>query len=329
MKFDVVIGNPPYQDESGRASVYKEFINTAIDLGDEVAMITRDNWMSGMDFEKVRNHMIENGSIMEIIHYPRVGEVFNSVQVAVAYFRWKKGIKHETKYTRIINGKASVPKVLNISDNTIFKNSIGEDIINKVGGLSDWSKTYQTRGYAFMEQRKYNRLKDGDSSIVKNDYYNVEIISNNPYEINICVSIDNFGNRDEIEKYKVQCGVIVNEALDGKPGNVLTNIMHLPPNVVGSHTWALVATFDTEQEAIKCEKYIKTKFVRFLANQTVDNRSNVTANTFKFVPLQDFTSNSDIDWHLSIASIDQQLYKKYNLTPEEIAYIEGTIKPMV
>lgn len=328
MKFDVVVGNPPYQDESGRASIYDKFIDVATKLGDEVAMITRDNWLSGKDFVKTRNNLIENGSIMEIVHYPKICEVFANVQVAVTYFRWKKGIKQDTKYTRIIDGKATKPKYLNISDGLIFKNNIGESIINKVGGLSDWSKQFHPRGYAFMDQRKYNRLRDEYSSIVKSEYYNVEIISNDDYTINIFVNIANFNNRNEIERYKVQCGVIVNEALENKPGNVLTNIIHLPPNTIGSYTWALVATFETERESINCEKYIKTKFVRFLANQTVDNRSNVTDNTFKFVPLQDFTSNSDIDWYLSVASINQQLYKKYNLTPEEIDYIEQTIKPM-
>lgn len=89
-----------------------------------------------------------------------------------------------------------------------------------------------------------------------------------------------------------------------------------------------MATFHSEEQAHNCAKYIKTRFIRFLANQTVNGRSNVTDNTFKYIPLQDFTSSSDIDWSKSISDIDQQLYRKYNLTQEEIDYIENTIKPM-
>lgn len=71
-----------------------------------------------------------------------------------------------------------------------------------------------------------------------------------------------------------------------------------------------------------------TKFVRFIANQSVNGRSNVTDNTFECVSLQDFASNSKIDWSQSVADIDAQLYKEYDLSDEEIAYIEATIKPM-
>ena len=55
---------------------------------------------------------------------------------------------------------------------------------------------------------------------------------------------------------------------------------------------------------------------------------NISSKSFMFVPLQDFTSDSDIDWSQFITDIDKQLYKKYNLSDEEIAYIESTIKPM-
>ena len=75
-------------------------------------------------------------------------------------------------------------------------------------------------------------------------------------------------------------------------------------------------------------KYIKTKFLRFLAMLSCDTMCRVGPYRFKLVPDQDFTSSSDIDWSQSVEDIDKQLYKKYNLTPDEIAYIEKTIKPM-
>ena len=137
-----------------------------------------------------------------------------------------------------------------------------------------------------------------------------------------------FPNNSDVEKYKVMCGVIINEAFIDAPGNVLTNIVALGRNTVASETWSLIATFESEQETLNCKKYITSKFVRFIANQSVNGRSNVTDNTFECVPLQDFTSNSDIDWSQSVSDIDKQLYEKYGLKQEEMDYIESTNKPM-
>lgn len=142
------------------------------------------------------------------------------------------------------------------------------------------------------------------------------------------MSREYFPNNSDVEKYKVMCRVIINEAFIDAPGNVLTNIVALGRNTVASETWSLIATFESEQETLNCKKYITSKFVRFIANQSVNGRSNVTDNTFECVPLQDFTSDSDIEWSQSVANIDKQLYKEYGLTQEEIDYIKSTIKPM-
>ena len=75
------------------------------------------------------------------------------------------------------------------------------------------------------------------------------------------------------------------------------------------------------------QKYIHTKFLRFLLLQSLASM-NISRNNFRFVPLQDFTENSDIDWSRSVAEIDRQLYAKYTLTEDEIAFIESMIKPM-
>lgn len=174
-----------------------------------------------------------------------------------------------------------------------------------------------------MDQRKRYSL----SSVEKRDNnHNILVISNDGYFE--YVGIDNFKNVDDVLEFNVLCGVIVNEASIEKPGNVLTNILVIKPYQVQQETWSLIASFRDEDMALNCEKYIKTRLVRFVTNQQVNGRSGVTDNTFSLVPLQDFTSNSDIDWSKSIDDIDKQLYRKYNLTQEEIDYIEKTIKPM-
>ena len=99
------------------------------------------------------------------------------------------------------------------------------------------------------------------------------------------------------------------------------------PLVGHTQTYLSFGAFNTEYEANSCFKYIKTKFARVMLGilkVTQDNK----AGTWRYVPLQDFTSNSDIDWSKSIHEIDLQLYKKYGLDDKEIEFIETHVKEM-
>ncbi|MGL4607422.1 MAG: hypothetical protein ACRCU3_08170 [Eubacteriaceae bacterium] len=89
----------------------------------------------------------------------------------------------------------------------------------------------------------------------------------------------------------------------------------------------MIGNYISEQEAESTLKYLKTQFVRFTVMITL-SAVNLSKLVFMNVPLQDFTANSDIDWSKSVAEIDKQLYSKYGLTDDEIAFIEEKIKPM-
>lgn len=321
MKFDVVIGNPPYQGADNKSSIYPEFVESAIDLSDIVCMITRDNWLTGMAFEDMRNHMLINGDVQKITHYPIVGELFSNVGVAVAYFIWKRNYTGNTSYIRVEHGKEVSKRIVDI--NNIINSDIAGSILYKIKSNGNWADIFNSRSYPFMDQRKRFSL---DISEKPSDYYSVAVHINKeePVFTNICY----FKNIGEVQSYKILCGVKINEATLNSPGNVLTNIKAIGPMEVASETWSLIATFNNKEETVNCKKYVKSKFFRFLANQTVNVKATVTKNAFKYIPLQDFTSESDIDWSQSITSIDQQLYHKYNLSEEEIAYIESTIKTM-
>jgi hypothetical protein len=99
------------------------------------------------------------------------------------------------------------------------------------------------------------------------------------------------------------------------------------PKEICSETFIEIGPFDTEKECKTCLTYIKTKFFRFLL---FCNRHslNISQSSFELIPLQDFTSSSDIDWSKSVPEIDKQLYDKYDLSTDEIAFIEKMIKPM-
>ena len=101
----------------------------------------------------------------------------------------------------------------------------------------------------------------------------------------------------------------------------------LPPGTICTESYLLLDVFDNRDEAENLKKYIKTQFVRFLLGSILITQ-NIVRDKFRFVPLQDFTDNSDIDWSKSIEDIDRQLYKKYELDQPEIDFIEKMIKPM-
>ena len=88
-----------------------------------------------------------------------------------------------------------------------------------------------------------------------------------------------------------------------------------------------IGCFDTEEEALNLQKYFATKFLRFMVGIMKVSR-NITQLVYKYVPMQDFTNSSDIDWSKPITELDKQLYRKYGLSQEEIDYIEYMIKPM-
>lgn len=127
-----------------------------------------------------------------------------------------------------------------------------------------------------------------------------------------------------IEKYKI---VLPKADGNGTFGSTLTKPEILPQNSGFTHTFLGIGGFDNLSDAESALKYIKTKFARTLLS-VLKITQDVNADKWKYVPLQDFTSSSDIDWSQSIANIDQQLYRKYGLSDEEINFIEMNVKEM-
>lgn len=115
---------------------------------------------------------------------------------------------------------------------------------------------------------------------------------------------------------------------NGSFGETLTKPEVIAPFVGHTQSFISIGFCETENEAINLEKYIKTKFFRSLLG-VLKTTQDLTSDKFKYIPLQDFTSSSDIDWSKSIHEIDLQLYKKYGLSNEEIDFIEKNVKEMV
>lgn len=144
------------------------------------------------------------------------------------------------------------------------------------------------------------------------------------FRLDYCKAVENLG------KYKV----FISKA-DGAAGQIgapiPARICGRPtvegPGVGSTETFISIGSVDTQKEAEAIAKYVKTKFARGMLGILKITQDN-TAPVWRYVPLQDFTSASDIDWTKSVKEIDQQLYRKYKLTKKEIDFIESHVKEM-
>jgi hypothetical protein len=129
---------------------------------------------------------------------------------------------------------------------------------------------------------------------------------------------------DNIDSYKV---LIPKSNGSGTLGETLSTPVVGAPTIGHTLTFLSIGKFEEESQAEACLKYIKTRFARVLLGSLKVTQDN-PRDTWTNVPMQDFTSNSDIDWSVGVTDIDHQLYAKYDLTPEEISFIESMIKGM-
>ncbi len=151
------------------------------------------------------------------------------------------------------------------------------------------------------------------------------------YEKNRYIKYDDIPKKkDSITKWKVFTSKGNGGAgtlQDGKAVSIIGKSFVAEPNSICTDSLIRIGCFDSEKEANNVKKYMSTKFLRFMVG-ILKVSQNIYRNVYRFVPIQDFTNSSDIDWSKDIHEIDLQLYKKYNLTDDEIKYIEDKIKEM-
>lgn len=322
MKFDVIIGNPPYQLSDGGAGasakpLYNLFIANAKKMNPKyISMIIPSRWFAGgKGLDEFRVEMLNDDRFKEIYDFPNPKECFpsNNISGGVMYFLWQNNYHGNCKFTNIINGEKIVSmRKLNEFDIFIrYNNAIS--IIHKViekkeNKLVDIITSRKPFGLDSFE-RGHSEYVSGDVKLVTssgNGYYRKK---------------DILVGRELIEVYKV----IIGKALSGHIGEtdengqvkVLARVEILPPQYVCTESYLCIGKYKDEKTALNLEKYLKTKFVRFLLLQALTSM-NITKDKFQFVPIQDFSKS----W------TDEELYKKYSLSNEEISFIESMIKPM-
>ena len=325
MTFDVIIGNPPYQLSDGGGSngisakpIYHLFIQQAKRLNPRfLSMIIPSRWFAGgKGLTDFRNEMMADKSIKKLVNYPKSRECFSGVDIAggVCYFLRDREYQGCCEY---VEKKGDVESVRNRDldeFDVLISDNIGVDVIHKVRSRSN------TPYSEIVLPRNSFGFTTSDRGIEKEFEKSVVLISS---EGRTFIELDRVSkNRELVEKYKVSVGTLnpdrggVNNAKDGMI-NVTTKVRVLQPYEVVTETYIIIDTFDTKKEAENCASYFRTKFARYLIALTLSSMHIVKSN-YQFVPLQDFSK----PW------TDEELYAKYELTNEEIAFIETMIRPM-
>ena len=340
MKFDVVIGNPPYQEEIEGANtqtrpIYHFFIDESYKISDKTVLVTPARFLANTGgTPKKWNYKMLNSRHLKVKFYElKSNKVFPGTD-----------IKGGVVVTYHDKSKEFEPIETFISEPLL------DSIYRKVKRLEEPSLSEIMYG---SDSHKLTDImfEDFPELISRTDLSHRKAVSTNIFERYPEVFKDKVDSKPEYvqiigrEKNGRSVKYLKKEYLREHPnllfwkiilpkangsgalGEVLSTPLIGEPLIGYSQTFISIGKFDTKIEAEACFKYIKTKFARVMLGILKLTQDNPPA-TWAKVPLQDFTVNSDIDWTQSVADIDRQLYQKYDLSPEEIAFIETHVREM-
>ncbi len=342
MKFDVIIGNPPYQQSDGGAQasarpIYNEFVNIAKILKpDHISIIMPTRWYAGgKGLDGFRDEMLNDIHIAELHDFLKPDLVFKDVNLrgGVCYFLWDKNYDNIKKLTKVFTYKNDLTPEINTrslktkDSEILIRHSVAIEISNKLKKHSEYKsfeeyisslRPFGFRGY-FTKDEKFRSSSKGLKTPVMCFGKGKKIGYLDRNEIT--------KNTDWIDKYKVLTPRANNIGTELNDDNLNTFVGE--PNTICTESYIIVGVDLglNKLSATNLCKYFRTKFVRF-QHSICKAGQDATSKTYKFVPLQNFTSKSDIDWKQSVEEIDKQLYKKYKLTKEEVKFIESMIKSM-
>lgn len=325
VKFDIIIGNPPYHlstiDKGTQATpIYQKFAMQAFSLNPKyVSMIMPSKWFAGgmACLDGFREYMRTCGKIRYIVDYANAKDCFpsNSLGGGVNYFLWDRDYNGPCEFTNILadNKNTAIRHLDELPILVRYNKSLS--ILQKVLEKKEPTIDEITSSLSpFGLPTNYRGCKEKDQD------HPVKLYSSNDITY---IGVDEV-DKDEgcLENYKVIVGKIGAEhALEpDKNGQfrIITNSMKvIAPKEACTHSYFTIGNFDEKAHADNLYKYMKTKFVRFLILQSM-TAPNLSKRVLIFVPQQDFSKSYT----------DEDLYEKYGLTKDEIAYVEGLMKEM-
>ena len=343
MKFDVVIGNPPYQEKAQGTStkdmpIYHKFIDSAFEISEKACLITPARFLfnAGGTPKQWNREMLNNPNVRVVFYEQNSSKVFQNTDIkggiAVTYFDKKKEFGAIETFTSF-DELNSIMKKVHISP----EDSLAEIVSNRgVYRYSDLIYKEEEKSMQAVSDRRiasnaFEKLQHlFYSDYPKDGYEYIKIIGRfNNERTEKWFRKDYMNVPDNFGKYKI---IVPKANGSGAIGEVLsTPLIGEPligePLIGYTETFIGIGAFDNKEECISCMKYIKSKFARTMLGILKITQDN-TKETWRKVPLQDFTVDSDIDWSQSIEDIDRQLYRKYGLSQEEIEFIESKVRAM-
>src|SRR5680860_1762 len=319
MKFDVIIGNPPYQWSDGgfgrsASPIYHRFVQQAKKLNPRyMTMIIPSRWFGGgKGLGEFRAEMLNDSRIRKIVDFEDAKEVFPGVDIAggICYFLWDRDHQGPCEVVNMHGGiEATSKRPLN-EFRTFIRHSQAVPIIRKILAKKERKMSEQVSASKPFGLRTFVRPQKKGDIVLRWQK------GEGPYrrsEISVGVEM--------IDKWKVITSYVGYDHA-GNPGKdgrrrVFSKIDVLPPETICTETYLVVGSYEYKTQALNLMDYIKTRLFRFLVSQFMYSH-HITKDSYSLVPILDMTKQ----W------TDEKLYDRYGLTAEEIAFIESKIRPM-
>lgn len=339
MKFDVIVGNPPYQESAKGEStkdtpVYNYFYDLSAKVGTKYCLISPARFLfnAGSTEKEWNKKMLTDKHISVKFFEQDSAKIFPSTDIkggiAILYRDQMKDFGGVGTFTSYI-------ELNNISKKVLLKATRTLDEITSNRGQYRYSDKiyidYPIEMQKISDRRiasnAFQKLPDlfTDQKPSNNKHFYIQIYGReNNTRLYKWFNSDYLSEPTSFKKYKV---VLPKANGSGSLGETLSEPIILPPFIGFTETFISIGEFDNQAEANNLLKYIKTKFARVMLGILKITQDN-TKEKWAKVPLQDFSIESDINWNVSINEIDSQLYRKYKLNNNEIDFIEKNVKEM-
>ena len=317
MKFDVIVGNPPYQLSDGgfgrsASPIYQQFVLQARKLGPRyLVMVIPSRWFGGgKGLDEFRKEMLSDTRVREIVDFEDVNDVFPGIDLAggVCYFKWERDNPGLCRVTSRVREAVQVAERRLDEFETFIRHAPAVSIVRKVGARNEKRMNTQVSG------RKPFGLPTTERPKAKGDLVLRWQKGEGPYprkEITVGVEM--------IDRWKVITSYVGhdhagNPGADGKR-RVLSKIDVIPPGTICNETYLVIGHYETKKEAENLIGYMKTVFFRFLVSQLMYSH-HITRDAYSLVPILDMTR----PW------TDNDLARRYELSSEEAAFMDSKIR---
>lgn len=343
MKFDFVIGNPPYQEQTlgenkGFAPpVYDKFIDAARSISARCELIHPARFLfNAGSTPKAWNEKMLKDPHFKILRYESdATKIFSNTDikggVAISYFDENKDYGAINIFTEYKDLNALLQKVVSCDSfiplSEIAISSYAYHFTEIMHKEHPEAKSLLSYGHANdLKSNVIEKLQTifTDSAPKSRTKYAIIVGRENQNRVNKYIKRSYINDVKNFDKYKI---LIPKASGTGSFGETLAPSVVAKPGMGHTETFFSIGCFDTEDEALNLQKYMKCKFTRALLS-IIKKTQMITPGTLIYIPKQDFTEASDINWNAALNNIDKQLYKKYNLTEGEVSFIETNVKEM-